>query len=331
MDSQILSTVPITGFAEYQRHLAHSREQAESRSRYELALLQDEQPFTIRSFFSFKFRALALLQDEQPFTTPGFCAVCQQQVEFLVDYQFSGKYFNTLRIPNWRERLLCPNCQLNNRMRACIHFLCGNLVCSPNDAIYITEQVTPLYGELSNRFPGLVGSEYLGNKHPYGTVNEAGVRNESITRLSFDDESFRLILSFDVFEHVPDYVKALKECLRCLKPGGTLLFTVPFDRNIREHRVRARVRDDGEVEHLLEPEYHGDPVNDAGCLCFYHFGWQLLDEMSDIGFSEVTTHLYWSDRFGYLGGEQLLFTATRQTTRISHSPRPLRAPGRQPF
>jgi hypothetical protein len=90
-----------------------------------------------------------------------------------------------------------------------------------------------------------------------------------------------------------------------------LLFTVPFITTKEENVIRAEVGSDGEIVHLLEPEYHGDPVNDEGCLCFYHFGWSLLEEMRKIGFSAVRAHVYWSKDFGYLGGDQLLFTASK--------------------
>jgi SAM-dependent methyltransferase len=39
-------------------------------------------------------------------------------------------------------------------------------------------------------------------------------------RLPFDDTSFELVLSDEVFEHVKDYRSAFREILRVLKPGG---------------------------------------------------------------------------------------------------------------
>jgi hypothetical protein len=38
---------------------------------------------------------------------------------------------------------------------------------------------------------------------------------------------------------------------------------------------------------LLEPEYHGDPLSSDGILCFYHFGWDLLEEFRRCGFRSV--------------------------------------------
>ena len=75
--------------------------------------------------------------------------------------------------------------------------------------------------------------------------------------------------------------------------------------------MRAELDKDGVVHHLLPPEYHGDPINNDGCLCFYHFGWELLDQLRALGFSDVAAYFYWSRQFGYLGGDQLLFKAVK--------------------
>jgi len=75
--------------------------------------------------------------------------------------------------------------------------------------------------------------------------------------------------------------------------------------------VRARLDSDGGVEHLLEAQYHGDPVSTAGCLCFQDFGWDLLDRMRQIGFRNVGMLLYWSAEYGYYGVEQMMLTAEK--------------------
>ena len=165
---------------------------------------------------------------------------------------------------------------------------------------------------MENKYSQLHGSEYLGDRVPFGEIDLAtGIRSESITKLTFKSDFFDFILSFDVFEHVPEYLSALKECLRCLKQGGTLLFTVPFDKFAENNLVRARIDENGDIEHILEPEYHGDPVNSEGCLCFYYFGWEMLEQMRQIGFTTVQAHLFWSEKLGYLGGEQILFSARK--------------------
>jgi len=214
------------------------------------------------------------------------------------------------RMPNWRERMECRECGLNSRIRASIHFLERNLGCQRTAQIHIAEQSTPLYAWLSAQYPGVIGSEFFGSRIPFGSIDPAtGYRNENVTALTFADASLDFMLSFDVFEHVPDYQAALRECRRCLKPGGALLFTVPFHKGSASTIVQARIAADGSIEHLSEPMYHGDPVNPEGCLCYYTFGWDILADLRALGFRSAEAHLFWSPEYGYLGREQILLSA----------------------
>jgi hypothetical protein len=72
------------------------------------------------------------------------------------------------------------------------------------------------------------------------------------------------------------------------------------------------MNENGTIEHVLPPEYHGDPLSPNGILCYNHFGWELLDELNTIGFKNVHALLYWSKELGYLGGEQVQFKATKK-------------------
>lgn len=237
------------------------------------------------------------------------CWICAQPRQLHVDYAYSFPV-DGIETPNWREHLKCPGCHLNNRMRAAIHFFESVLAPGRGEsAVYITEQCTPMFSALSRRHPGLIGSEYLGDRVPLGESTPEGLRNESVTQLTFPSSSFDFILSFDVLEHVGRIGRALSECRRVLRPGGTLLFTVPFYPERRENLVRAAEDDDGSITHLLPPEYHGDPLSTDGCLAFHHFGWQLLDAAREAGFERVEAALFWSRSYGYLGSHNTLFVA----------------------
>jgi ubiquinone/menaquinone biosynthesis C-methylase UbiE len=48
-----------------------------------------------------------------------------------------------------------------------------------------------------------------------------------VTRLPFKDNSFDLIVCSEVLEHIPDHDQALSELVRILKPGRTLVVSVP--------------------------------------------------------------------------------------------------------
>ena len=95
-------------------------------------------------------------------------------------------------------------------------------------------------------------SEYLPGEKPGALVR--GIRNEDAQNLSFDDCSFDLITSNQVFEHVPDVVKCFRECRRVLKPGGSLLFTVPLYDATETQQVATLER--GAIRWLSQPEYH---------------------------------------------------------------------------
>ncbi len=96
---------------------------------------------------------------------------------------------------------------------------------------------------------------------------------EDITALSFGDNSFDLIVSSEVLEHVPCMEKAFGETARVLRPGGAHLFTVP-------PRVKTKKRAEiveGQIRHIEPPEYHLDPLSPEGILAFWDVGPDLSD------------------------------------------------------
>lgn len=246
----------------------------------------------------------ALFGARPEFTVPGYCSGCEKVMPLKVDLNWGdGRY------PNWRERLECT-CGLNNRIRASLDFL-ADFAGEPNKAqIYATEQVTALFAQLRRRYPRAIGSEYLRDRTLPGQTNAAGLRHEDVTALTFPSATFDTVLSFDVLEHVPNYRAALNEMRRVLRPGGKLLASFPFDTNKETTEVRATLQADGTIQHHLPPEYHGDPVDNAGCLCFQVFGWSVLDDLRNAGFQDAHTVFYWSPDRGYLGPNQLQIIAT---------------------
>ena len=285
-----LACVEVRGWDEYQRYRAAMAGELRRREAVELSLID----------FS-----------TERFQVEGYCTMCQRATRFRV--RFTHSYQRTAEgnpIPNWREHLVCA-CGFSSRIRAAVQILRQELAPGPDARIYLTERVTGLYQWLRARYPRLVGTEYLGDRVPPGVEHE-GIRNEDLTALTFADGSFDLILSFDVMEHVPDSAAALRECFRCLRPGGILLFGAPFRLDRAENVERARVRSDGTIEHLMPPEYHWQPLTGAHeALCFRNFGWTVLDHMRDAGFADPRVLLYWSLELGYLGGDQVLLMASR--------------------
>lgn len=237
------------------------------------------------------------------FTIPGHSYPAGKEVEFLCDFQYSAGFPNV----NWRERVICPETGLNNRTRAALH--CFDLFADTqeNDKIFIMESTTALYHYMKARYSGLVGAEYLGDSVPLGTCNSDGIRNEDARDLTFDDCSLDCVLHFDVLEHIFGYNDALLECHRVLRKGGTMMFTAPFDINSAKNIKRAEPRKDGSIHHILEPEYHGDPLSEGGILCFWHFGWELIKNLRLAGFSDAYAAIFHSEPMGYLTNQVIFF------------------------
>ena len=126
------------------------------------------------------------------------------------------------------------------------------------------------------RCPGLRYSEF-GSERP-------DVPHEDLTKLSYEDARFDLVVTSDTLEHVPDIDAALREVRRVLKPGGAHVFSTPvvWDRATRQRAVMR----DGALVHLLEPSFHGRSItrqNDF--LVFYEFGADFVERCAAAGYA----------------------------------------------
>lgn len=102
-----------------------------------------------------------------------------------------------------------------------------------------------------NQLPGYVGFEYFDNITPGKYVN--GILCNDLERLTFADNSFDIVITQDVLEHIANPGKAFAEINRVLKENGRHIFTVPF------HEGRPTVFRSG-----LPEVYHGDPIRKNG-------------------------------------------------------------------
>jgi hypothetical protein len=244
--------------------------------------------------------------------TPGYCYLCKKKTQFASSFRNSIRYPNGKNTINWREQLRCRFCGMFSRWRASIHIFEQEFQPLASARIYMTEQTTALFQWVKEHYPHTCGSEFFGDSFAFGAYNANFVRNEDLTQLTYATEIFDSILSFDVFEHIPDYQQAFRECWRCLKRDGILMFSVPFSADSEKNLVRA-VRDEaGRIQHILPPEIHGNPVSATGSLCYRYFGWEMLAELKQAGFRDSGAFLYWSEELGYMGwGKQFMFYAKK--------------------
>lgn len=198
---------------------------------------------------------------------------------------------------NVREGLVYKG--LNSRMRAVLKAV-GDIVDmnrSRSIRIYTPEAVTDFALRLRGLFPKFLGSEYTNNEAKRRDLFPIPV--EDLTRLSFADGVFDVVIANDVLEHVPDLDRALREMCRVLKPGGWHIGTVPFLAMSETSQIRARI-ENGQVRHLMEPEYHEDPMSPDGALVFELPGWDILARARAAGFSEASMRAMMSENYAYL-------------------------------
>ncbi|MCA8952175.1 MAG: class I SAM-dependent methyltransferase [Planctomycetes bacterium] len=94
-------------------------------------------------------------------------------------------------------------------------------------------------------------------------------------------DSFDLVVTLDVLEHVEEPFRAFAEIARTLAPGGRHVFTVP--RTPGMHTRTRVVRRGGELVFVEPPEYHRDPVAKSGALVISDWGEDLERALGERG------------------------------------------------
>lgn len=141
-------------------------------------------------------------------------------------------------------------------------------------------RIDGLHDQLA-RLPRFASSDYIRGASSGETV--AGVRSEDLTRLSYPDASFDLVLTSETLEHVPDVAAALREIHRVLAPAGLHVFTVPVLPHVPRSFARAVVLPDGSIDDHWPRIYH--PGGDVGYPVFTEFGTNLASVFQAAGFT----------------------------------------------
>lgn len=196
----------------------------------------------------------------------GYCPICETSAKFVA----KGKWY--------RGTLICQTCTNGStpRERALAHVLNREMPEWRDVAIH---ECSPMNRGISMKIreqcSNYVGTHYFPN-HSFGSLVD-GWRNENIEAQTFSDESFDLVLTLDVTEHVFNPGAMFREIWRSLKPGGLYISTFPIRKwMVEPSKPLARLRSDGVLEFLKDPpEYHGNPIDGKGALVTWDYGYDV--------------------------------------------------------
>lgn len=116
----------------------------------------------------------------------------------------------------------------------------------------------------------------------------ANITNQNLEALTFPDNSFDIVITSDVMEHMRLDYKAHWEIRRVLKPGGFYIFTARHFRDRRETFYRVAIVDPDDATkdiYLAEKEYHEDANSDEGrALSYRAYGTEIDRALAELGF-----------------------------------------------
>lgn len=210
----------------------------------------------------------------------GTCPICEKKVKFVAQNAWL------------RDNFFCTNCWTIPRERALMQVI---QLYYPNWQKLTIHESSPSHRGASLRMEQeaatYIKSQWFPDTAP-GVIKE-GFRCENLEKLTFDDNSIDLHISQDVMEHVHQPAKAFQEIARTLKPGGAHIFTVPLVNKMRSSKLRARATENGQIEHIEQPMYHGNPIDPQGSLVTMDWGYDIVKQIFEA--SGLFTYLIYID------------------------------------
>ena len=210
----------------------------------------------------------------------GFCNICGKITLFICTNQITS-----------RNNMFCIYCKSSSRNRLVSKAILAALYQSKlksikkirkydNQRIILNTGVNDVFYRVLYGHQNFLCSELIPDVEN-GLEIKKNVFCQNLENLKFSDETFDLVISQDVLEHVRDFKKALHEIWRILKPYGYHIFTVPF---FFDKKTITRIQIDGDKDiQLLPPEYHGDSVR-GKIIAYRTFGIDLIEILEGIGF-----------------------------------------------
>jgi SAM-dependent methyltransferase len=233
-----------------------------------------------------KHRVLLATQWARGRLNKGYCPICDRAV-----------WFNETG-PWLRDQYLCSQCGSIPRFRALVKVLNDLFPAWRELSIYESSPAGPSSEKIRRECKHYVASQFF-PEVPRGQFKD-GQRSEDLEALTFPDESFDLVITQDVFEHVLRPAKAFAEITRTLRPGGAHVYTVPYYRG-KKTLVRAESNGSEGIKHLMKPDYHGNPIDSSGSLVITEWGDELCDFVLRCSGMTTTILNFYDPKFGLKG------------------------------
>ncbi len=196
-----------------------------------------------------------------------------------------------------REGYCCESCKASLRYREQSKFIIEKFSATSRSQTLKAVVDSDVFNNLSIYEPGIIGPfrKYFSRLRNYNnsyfwpniTLGEKhdNVVCQDLERLTYANDTFDLVITSDILEHVRHPASAFSEIYRVLKPGGYHVFTVPILWPFTKKTVvRVDTTTDEDV-YLLAPHYHSSPVDKDGSLVYTDFGIDILEMLDDIGFT----------------------------------------------
>ena len=211
-----------------------------------------------------KFSVLINQKNTFYFKQRGYCPICNQDTTFISNDAWL------------RDSLQCVHCGSIPRQRALMTIL---ETIQPDWKNLTIHESSPgesaITYKIKNECKGYIASQYYPSYKTGDIINE--FRNENLEEQTFSDESFDIVITQDVLEHIYNPKKAFSEIARTLKQGGIHIFTVPIINKFNKSEVWAIPGKNGEPVFLKTPEWHGNPINRKGSPVTMHWGFDIVE------------------------------------------------------
>lgn len=198
------------------------------------------------------------------FKEKGYCSCCEQEVVFIA------------HDPWLRDHFKCSNCNSIPRERALMHIIENEYPEWKKLKIHESSPGNRGHSlKLKKYTDDYLETQFYPDKKLGKEVN--GIRNEDLENQTFSDNSFDLVITADVLEHVYNPRKVFQEIHRTLKPGGAHIFSVPLINKHKKTQRWAKKGENGEPVFLFSPEWHGNPIDNKGSAVTMHWGYDIIN------------------------------------------------------